>query len=69
MTDPTRTDTAFVPETAEEPRMPGHETQLDDKPQAQGSDKGKDTAAQCRLFTHFPDPGTFNQRDITIANA
>ncbi|NCP19248.1 MAG: SDR family oxidoreductase [Erythrobacter sp.] len=35
MTDPTRTDTAFVPETAEEPRMPGHETDLDKKPQWQ----------------------------------
>ena len=35
MTEPTRTDTAFVPETAEEPRMPGHETDLDKKPQWQ----------------------------------
>ena len=33
MTEPTKTDTAFVPETSEEPRMPGHETELDDKPQ------------------------------------
>ncbi|MBL4792529.1 MAG: SDR family oxidoreductase [Citromicrobium sp.] len=35
MTEPTRTDTAFVPETAEEPRMPGHETDLDTKPEWQ----------------------------------
>ena len=35
MTQPTETDTAFVPETSEEPRMPGRETALDDKPQWQ----------------------------------
>ena len=35
MNQPTETDTAFVPETAEEPRMPGHETDLDKKPQWQ----------------------------------
>ncbi len=35
MSDATRTDTAFVPETSEEPRMPGHETDLDKKPQWQ----------------------------------
>ncbi|GMM92101.1 SDR family oxidoreductase [Qipengyuania sp. MTN3-11] len=29
---PTETDTAFIEETAEEPRMPGHETALDRKP-------------------------------------
>lgn len=32
MTD-TKTDTAFIRETAEEPRMPGHETALDRKPE------------------------------------
>ena len=35
MTQPTETDTAFVSETSEEPRMPGHETDLDKKPQWQ----------------------------------
>ena len=32
MTNETHTDTAFIEETAEEPRMPGHESQMDDKP-------------------------------------
>ena len=32
MTSETHTDTAFIEETAEEPRMPGHESQMDDKP-------------------------------------
>ena len=35
MNQPTETDTAFVPETSEEPRMPGSETDLDRKPQWQ----------------------------------
>ena len=33
MIEQTRTDTAFIEETAEEPRMPGHESQMDDKPE------------------------------------
>ena len=33
MTDTARTDTAFIPETSEEPAMPGHETALDRKPE------------------------------------
>lgn len=34
MSDPTETvDKAFVEETSEEPRMPGHETAMDDKPE------------------------------------
>ncbi len=35
MSDPKSVDTAFVEETAEEPRMPGHETALDRKPEWQ----------------------------------
>ena len=33
MIDETHTNTAFVEETAEEPRMPGHESQMRDKPE------------------------------------
>lgn len=40
MPDPTETDTAFVRETSEEPRMPGHETDLDKKPQWQPRYRG-----------------------------
>lgn len=32
MTDETQTTSAFIEETREEPRMPGHESQMDDKP-------------------------------------
>jgi NAD(P)-dependent dehydrogenase (short-subunit alcohol dehydrogenase family) len=35
MTDQTRTDAAVIEETGEEPRMPGHESQMDDKPEWQ----------------------------------
>ncbi len=35
MTQETRTDAAFIEETGEEPRMPGHESQMDDKPEWQ----------------------------------
>ena len=35
MTDETRTDAAFIEETSEQPRMPGHESQMDDKPEWQ----------------------------------
>ena len=33
MADPQHVDTAFVEQTSEEPRMPGHESALDRKPQ------------------------------------
>jgi NAD(P)-dependent dehydrogenase (short-subunit alcohol dehydrogenase family) len=33
MTDPTHADAAFVEETGEEPRMPGHESEMKDKPE------------------------------------
>ena len=33
MTQETRTDAAFIEETGEEPRMPGHESQMQDKPE------------------------------------
>ena len=35
MADPQHVDTAFVEETSEEPRMPGHESALDRQPQWQ----------------------------------
>ena len=35
MTDQTRTDAAVIEETGEEPRMPGYESQMDDKPEWQ----------------------------------
>ena len=35
MTTETKTDAAFIEETGEEPRMPGHESQMDDKPEWQ----------------------------------
>lgn len=35
MTDETKTDAAFIEETSEEPRMPGHESQMQDKPEWQ----------------------------------
>jgi NAD(P)-dependent dehydrogenase (short-subunit alcohol dehydrogenase family) len=33
MTDPTHADAAFILETGEEPRMPGHESEMKDKPE------------------------------------
>ena len=35
MADPQHVDTAYVEQTSEEPRMPGHESALDRKPQWQ----------------------------------
>ncbi len=35
MTTETRTDAAFIEETGEEPRMPGHESQMQDQPEWQ----------------------------------
>ena len=35
MTTETKTDAAFIEETGEEPRMPGHESQMKDKPEWQ----------------------------------